>query len=388
MKRTKRLGASVFAIVLATMMTATALASTISTLSIEPIDSYVGEVGYTSSNISKPKEILTTKNEVLNAMNYHLTKMDQEFSLYIYNYSESKMPKNLNELERYFVDEIQITKKENEVQGLIKIQVTFIFNQAGQIVRSFLHGIPIHKEEKESLEAEKIVKEIIEKVRRKSDYEKIVFIHDYAVENTQYDVYEKPESATVHGVLIGHYATDIGYTETLQMFYTILGIENRVVFSQTNSGKGSHWFNKVKLDGDWYNVDATVDDPFGIDDQNIVRTYLLVSDVVSRQRYTWEDSRYPVARVENNWHMRNGLAVHNQKELEEFMIQAIEDKKEFVSVWVSDYDPEKYNIFSIKEKYPEIKLTGTYAPGIQKTSSHKMMFPCATALVYRIKYPE
>lgn len=107
--------------------------------------------------------------------------------------------------------------------------------------------------------------------------EKIRVIHDYIIDHTEYDKlkYENKnddtyKSNTAYGVLIEGYGTCNGYADAMEIFLDKMNIIN---FKISNE---EHIWNLVYLDGKWYHLDLTWDDP--ISDININRdTYFLIS---------------------------------------------------------------------------------------------------------------
>jgi len=108
-------------------------------------------------------------------------------------------------------------------------------------------------------------------------WEKIKVIHDYIINNTEYDklkyenIYDTTyKSNTAYGVLIEGYGTCSGYADTMAIFLNKLGIVNYKISNQ------EHIWNLVYLNGSWYHLDATWDDP--ISEANINRdTYFLIN---------------------------------------------------------------------------------------------------------------
>lgn len=99
-----------------------------------------------------------------------------------------------------------------------------------------------------------------------SDREKIKAIHDYIINNTVYDEEKAKEienginsnynlSNTAYGPLMTGKAICSGYTDAMALFLDKIGIPNYKVSSE------SHTWNLVKLDGIWYHLDLTWDDP-------------------------------------------------------------------------------------------------------------------------------
>ncbi len=107
--------------------------------------------------------------------------------------------------------------------------------------------------------------------------EKIKAIHDYIIDHTEQDKlkYENKnddtyKSNTAYGVLIEGYGTCNGYADAMEIFLDKMNIINYKISNE------EHIWNLVYLDGKWYHLDLTWDDP--ISDININRdTYFLIS---------------------------------------------------------------------------------------------------------------
>jgi transglutaminase/protease-like cytokinesis protein 3 len=94
-----------------------------------------------------------------------------------------------------------------------------------------------------------------------SDIQKIEALHNYIINNTKYDKqkvdteYSPYDSSRIQGVLFDNYAICSGYTDTMAVLLNKLGIINYKISSDT------HVWNAVLLDGKWYHLDLTWDDP-------------------------------------------------------------------------------------------------------------------------------
>ncbi len=106
--------------------------------------------------------------------------------------------------------------------------------------------------------------------------EKIKVIHDYIIDHTEYDKlkYDNKndntyKSNTAYGVLIEGYGTCNGYADAMEIFLDKFNVINYKISND------EHIWNLVYLDGKWYHLDLTWDDP--ISDININRdTYFLI----------------------------------------------------------------------------------------------------------------
>lgn len=132
-----------------------------------------------------------------------------------------------------------------------------------------------------------------------TEYEKVKAIHDYVVLHTSYDYnnYLKgtiPDSSyTIIGNVLNGVAVCDGYSKTMKYLLNKVGIESLYVI-----GKGlgeDHAWNKVKVNGKWYNMDATWNDPVPNIDGYVGYDYFLIPDSVLAIDHSWNAKDYPVA---------------------------------------------------------------------------------------------
>lgn len=342
------------------------------------------KVGYTTSTISKPADVVTGKQQVLNAINWNLKEMNTSFTLKIKNFDESMMPSKMSELERMFVAELNRSDNKALADNVTQIDYTVKYNEAGLVVLDMVKGKAIPASETRALELKKETQKILDTVKGKSDVEKVIALHDYVVLKAAYDESDSADKRTPYGVLIKGVANCQGYAETMQLLYTTAGIENRFVWASSRlSATGTHGFNKVKVDGKWYNVDATVDDPIDRNKQYTDRVrhdYLLVTDAVASQRYSFEYARYPAANTKNNWHTRNKLVATSQAQLESLVKAGVNKKQKYVSVWVDNYSANNYKTGFVS-KLPNVKDSK-----VSVVASYDTTKPYATAIMFQITY--
>lgn len=110
------------------------------------------------------------------------------------------------------------------------------------------------------------VSDILAKAQGKSDYEKVEIFHDSIVLNNDFMKAAEDDSDdywkryTIYGGFVDGMVQCEGYAKSMQYLCDLAGIESMVVVG-TNSAGSSHAWNVIKLDGKWYNVDCTWDDP-------------------------------------------------------------------------------------------------------------------------------
>lgn len=114
-------------------------------------------------------------------------------------------------------------------------------------------------------EAKKVLDEI--KKTATTDYETELMVHDYIVGSSTYDkqaisVMETPQenSENPYGILINKTGICLGYTTTFQLFMDMAEIPCITIYAVDEAGDEHAW-NQVQIDGEWYYVDCTWDDP-------------------------------------------------------------------------------------------------------------------------------
>lgn len=125
--------------------------------------------------------------------------------------------------------------------------------------------------------ADKIISDIPE---GSDDAHKLKYIHDYLVSNTTYNM-EAADCDNIYGALIKHKTHCQGYSKSIAYFCDKLNIPSIIV---TGEAGGPHMWNMVEIDGKWYHLDATWDDPdcgkrssayfFLISDNTISKTHI------------------------------------------------------------------------------------------------------------------
>jgi hypothetical protein len=114
-----------------------------------------------------------------------------------------------------------------------------------------------------------------------SDYDKIKAFHDYVINNTKYDTNTIDEygninvldkSHTAFGLIKNGKAICGGYTDIMAIYLSDLGINNYRIATE------DHVWNFLNLDGVWYHLDLTFDDPVASDNnQYLLDDYFLIS---------------------------------------------------------------------------------------------------------------
>ena len=146
-----------------------------------------------------------------------------------------------------------------------------------------------------------------------TDYERELAIHDYILLHAAYD-YENfrndtvpADSYTMYGTLVNGIAVCQGYAYTAQLLLRMAGIETYYV--RGTAGGGAHAWNKVKIDGTYYNLDVTWDDPVPDVEGRLAYGYFNVTDDELRRDHEWIDKLPKATASTLNYYAVNGLTV-------------------------------------------------------------------------------
>ena len=124
-------------------------------------------------------------------------------------------------------------------------------------------------------QADDIILRIINSEMNKRD--KILAIHDYIINFTTYDIEHETSayrSNTAYGPLMQGKGICSGYTDAMAIFLNRFNIPN---FKIASSG---HIWNAVYLDGYWFHLDLTWNDPVDVNNihnQILLHTFFLIS---------------------------------------------------------------------------------------------------------------
>ncbi len=105
-----------------------------------------------------------------------------------------------------------------------------------------------------------------------SDFEKVMTVHDYMVLNYTYNTSDVMHSIFIMTEKVG---VCMGYALTFNHLMNVLGIESTYVSSPPEYM--NHAWNLVKIDGEWYHIDVTFDDPTYDKYASVRHTYALLS---------------------------------------------------------------------------------------------------------------
>ena len=101
--------------------------------------------------------------------------------------------------------------------------------------------------------------------RSENTYDNIKMVHDYLVENIEYDTtISQSNIYNVYGALVNGRAVCEGYARSFKYLMDELDIPCTLVIGTGTNSQGeteNHAWNYIQLNGNWYAIDCTWDDP-------------------------------------------------------------------------------------------------------------------------------
>ena len=181
-----------------------------------------------------------------------------------------------------------------------------------------------------------------------SDYSKALWLHDWLLEQLDYDNSLKWSSA--ESALTRRTGTCQAYERAYAKLLSVAGIEN----TETRDTYDGHTWNAMKLDGKWYQVDCTWDDS-SENYYNFNRThlYFALSDelmAIAHQGhnniYTVEGYATPSNSLEHNYFVQNGDAQQWVESYRNRIQENLNNKSTEFSIQAdnSTYPPSIYGI--------------------------------------------
>lgn len=174
---------------------------------------------------------------------------------------------------------------ENPEYYYVLLDNGFVDENKDGIIETYIQKYPLDR----SAELEEEWKIVEDKVQAcKTDLEKALVVHDHLCETITYTEQLGRSAHDIEGAILEKKAVCEGYALAFKFYMNRLNIPCNVVSGMASGGP--HAWNQVQIDGQWYMVDATFDDPKN--PTRVGHDNFLVSESVLKRTHTWTRENY------------------------------------------------------------------------------------------------
>jgi len=221
--------------------------------------------------------------------------------------------------------------------GRIEIEFTITYAMGYRLIYAYRGGdrAMLTGDERAALdEAQRVIASVIEPGM--SDYEKEKAIHDYIVTTCDYSGADNSAAYNPYGVLIDKRAVCDGYSSTFKLFMDMLNIECAIVGGYAD-GEAHSW-NLIRIEGEWYWLDVTWDDPVYADNQivdDVIRYdwFNVTDDAINKTHVLDEAASVSCTATKHNYFYYNNLVANDKAELRAVFIDGETQNKAYLSVY-------------------------------------------------------
>jgi hypothetical protein len=196
-----------------------------------------------------------------------------------------------------------------------------------------------------------------------NDFQKEVALHDYVVNNTVYDSKNleantlPDDSFTAYGVFFKKVAVCQGYSEAMYRLLNAAGVSTKIVTGTANGVP--HAWNLVSINGAYYQLDSTFDDPISSSGNLLSYNYFNITDSQISRDHSWNRNNYPTATsTAANYFKVNNLLANNKNDFYSIIYDGLAKSKTTIICKTSNYDTNTFSpsaLVDVISKHPELK---------------------------------
>ncbi len=178
-------------------------------------------------------------------------------------------------------------------------------------------------------ELEKVCREVMASLTAPEDeFRTELEIHDYIVKNCAYRL-EKGEFvySSAYGALVNGEAACEGYSKAAKLLFDMAGMESAVVSGISDNSddpEGPHMWNAVKVNGDFYYLDCTWDDPVSESGKEMVMySYFNLNDEMISATHSDFSYDFNCTATAENYYLKTGSFFETYDRSDESKLSAI-----------------------------------------------------------------
>ena len=296
------------------------------------------------------KDRVVTSTEALgNMVTSDLEKGNKRGTFYLKNIDEDKLSTINEYLDGFFGSVKSYTVLRTYDKYTSKVELTFEVSDNYYVYRAYKYGDNISDKGDKANELLEATKNVLDSTVNISmtDYEKELSIHNYLVTHSTYGFLsgeDVDQSYKAYGTLVKHMSVCNGYAEAMQLLLMCCDIDSYMVTGE--AGDEAHAWNLVNLEGSWYHIDTTWDDPVPDRGEVITYAYVNLDDSSMAYDHTWNMKAYPKSSdMKYNYYNMTSMTFENEETAVSYLVTKINnDKPSNISVMIKDCDKDSVNL--------------------------------------------
>lgn len=157
------------------------------------------------------------------------------------------------------------------------------------------------------------------------DFDKVKAVHDYIILNASYSKETKNSQYVTYTLLTEKQGVCQAYA--LLMYKMLEELNVDVKYVKGEAGDMRHAWILAKVEGEWFHIDPTWNDPVGNQADEVRYKYFLLSDKQIAATHTWKMNEYPVATSEKYKHLHVARNAHTSAN--KLYYRNVKDKKTY-----------------------------------------------------------
>ena len=293
---------------------------------------------------------IDTREELFDYVQYCLAKGKEEITFEMTDLDESDL-KNINKnMEGFYGHVTKYSIREKILDESRQVTMTCQISDNYYVEQELIWGKEIPESREKAARLAQTCQDVLDELELdgKTVYRKEKAFHDYLVRNVVYDSkaqmkkVEGGDVYTAYGALVEGSAVCNGYAEAMKLLCDLSGVECRMI-SGTVDGENHAW-NLVSIDGEWYHVDVTWDDPVPDGGDRVMYDYLNLSDKEMKADHKWEERLYPEAdSMEYYYFKLNDALCNDYQAFVSVSVALLSDRPDVMMVAVRNYSEDEYS---------------------------------------------
>lgn len=308
---------------------------------------------------SSNENMISNYNEFKDAISNSIDNLDKSITLQIKNYDE-----NLYDLNKLGFKNVAI-KVEGSIKGNIAtLKCVFEYPQDFKLNHAVKNPTLTSKLDNDDISVLNKLKSIVSETVTSgmTSYQKEKAIHDYIVLNYKYDTQNTINSNTIKYFLENKSGICEAYANTFNLLSNLAGLDCDVV-TGTMDGVGHAW-NIIKLDGEYYHIDVTSDDPIPDKSGRILYNNFNLNDDEISKTHKWDKANTIACSGQKyNYFIYNNLVVTSIEQMKLFVSEKIKNKYSEITIYTKGFTLNGIDDFKFINNYESVKsieVTGEF----------------------------